>query len=250
MSNPVGVVSERFYRGLWGVLTRWFHVPRQPPALPPTSGEIVDAFKPSRGFLKYLKFQFWIKALVLAAMILTGSIGTTVAAPMWGAALGSLLILLDVAGTMVAYLAIHLRYDTTWYVMSGRSIRIRRGIWVIHETTITYENIQNVTVRQGPLQRWFGIANVLIETAGGGAAQAQGHQGGAGQAAHRGLIEGVAEAHTIRDRLVARLRHSRSAGLGDEQEEHQRRPGWTAEQLDLLREIRDAAVQLREVQTI
>jgi uncharacterized membrane protein YdbT with pleckstrin-like domain len=43
-----------------------------------------------------------------------------------------------------AYIAIHLRYDTTWYVHGDRSLRIRRGIWVIHETTLTFENIQNV----------------------------------------------------------------------------------------------------------
>ena len=56
--------------------------------------------------------------------------------------------------------------------------RIRRGIWIIHETTITFENVQNVVVQQGPLQRWYGIANVLIETAGGGGSQQQAGQGG------------------------------------------------------------------------
>ena len=64
--------------------------------------------------------------------------------------------------------AMHLRYDTTWYVLTNRSLRIRRGIWMIHETTITYENVQNVSVNQGPLQRIFGIADVLVQTAGGG----------------------------------------------------------------------------------
>lgn len=62
---------------------------------------------------------------------------------------------------VVAYVAIHLRFDTTWYVMTERSLRIRRGIWVLHETTITFENVQNVVVNQGPVQRFFGIANVV-----------------------------------------------------------------------------------------
>ena len=59
-----------------------------------------------------------------------------------------------------AYVGIHLRYDTTWYVLTDRSLRIRRGILTIHETTISFENVQNVEVRQGPLQRYFGIADV------------------------------------------------------------------------------------------
>jgi membrane protein YdbS with pleckstrin-like domain len=69
---------------------------------------------------------------------------------------------------IIAYVAIHLRYDTTWYVLSSRSLRIRRGVWVIHETTLTFENIQNVSVDSGPLEQWFGIANVMVDTAGGG----------------------------------------------------------------------------------
>ena len=82
--------------------------------------------------------------------------------------------------------------------MSDRSLRIRRGIWVIHETTLTFENVQNVSVRQGPLQRYFGIANLLLETAGGGQSQA-GPQGMQTTAAHHGLIEGVADAQPIGD---------------------------------------------------
>ena len=67
-----------------------------------------------------------------------------------------------------ADIAIHLRYDTTWYVLSDRSMRIRCGILNIYETTITYENIQNVSIHQGPLQRYDGFSDVHVETAGGG----------------------------------------------------------------------------------
>ena len=62
---------------------------------------------------------------------------------------------------IVAYVAIHLRYDTTWYVIGRRSLRIRRGIWIINETTITFENVQNIHITQGPLQRYFGIADLV-----------------------------------------------------------------------------------------
>ena len=44
----------------------------------------------------------------------------------------------------------------------------------MHETTISFENVQNVEVRQGPLQRYFGIADVVVQTAGGGARHSKG----------------------------------------------------------------------------
>jgi hypothetical protein len=126
--------------------------------------------------------------------------------------------------------------------MSERSLRIRRGIWVIHETTITFENVQNVAVRQGPIQRLFGIANVLVDTAGGGGSEAQhGTRGARHAVAHRGLIEGISDAQRIRDLILRRLRRTRAAGLGDEgSTETPAHRGWTREHVAVLTEIRDA----------
>jgi membrane protein YdbS with pleckstrin-like domain len=126
--------------------------------------------------------------------------------------------------------------------VSDRTLRIRRGIWLLHETTITYENIQNIRVSQGPLQRWYGIGDVLVETAGGGGG---GAEGGAG-IMHRGLIEGVDNANEIRDLILGHLRKTRTAGLGDElavdglDREHSG-GSWSPEQMTILREIREAA---------
>lgn len=233
--------SRWIYRGLWGVLVRWFRVPDRPPTLPTPSGEAATSFQPSDGFLRYLKFQFWVVLVVIDGALLIGWAALTAALPVAGLATAPLWLAAIVLPDIVAYLAIHLRYDSTWYVMTNRSLRLRRGIWIIHETTITFENVQNVVVNQGPLQRIFGIADVLVETAGGGAAKAE--QGGGGLV-HRGLIEGVAEAPRIRDQILARLRHSRSAGLGDEGHADDAHPHLAPEHVRLLREIRDAAKSL------
>jgi hypothetical protein len=161
--------------------------------------------------------------------------------PVVGVILAPLALALAVLPDVVAYIAIHLRYDTTWYVMTERSLRIRRGIWVIHETTITFENVQNVLVRQGPIQRLFGIANLLVETAGGGGHSSPEAHGGQSLAAHRGLIEGIADPQRIRDLVLARLRRSRSAGLGDEPfAAVTAAPAWSPDHLAVIREIRDA----------
>ena len=137
---------------------------------------------------------------------------------------------------ILAYVALHLRYDTTWYVMSGRSLRIRRGIWIIRETTVTFENVQNVELKQGPLQRHFGISNLIVQTAGGGGSP---NSGGA----HRAIIEGISDPARYREAIMARLRRSGTAGLGDEAEDEEGAVGWTREHLDVLREIRDEVVR-------
>jgi membrane protein YdbS with pleckstrin-like domain len=168
------------------------------------------------------------------------------ASPFAGALTAGPVLALVVLPEIVAYIAIHLRYDTTWYVLSERSLRIRRGIWIINETTITYENVQNLKIDQGPLQRFFGISNVVVETAGGGGG-AHGQHGESLSAGHHGLIEGVAEAREIRDLILSQLRRSTTGGLGDEQhQEPAESPGVgiSAEQLAVLREIRELTRRL------
>jgi membrane protein YdbS with pleckstrin-like domain len=236
--------SRWIYDGVWGVLVRWFRVPKEPPALPCLPGDELESFRPAAGFLRYLKLQYWLTLAVIAGPLAIGLIVAVVAAPRVMIVLTPLILALAAVPAVAAYLAIHLRYDTTWYVMTGRSLRIRRGIWILHETTITFENVQNVEIDQGPLQRWFGIADVKIDTAGGSGPQPGGHGAAAG-AGHRGLIEGVQNAPQIRDLILARLRRSQSAGLGDEPHSAPAASsGWSPAQLALLREIRDAAQSL------
>ena len=239
MSQRVEQVSQWIYQGLWGVLTHWFRVPDRPPTLPAVAGEAIQSFRPAQGFLRYLKFQFWVALIVVDALLVIGWRAVGVAAPLAGVLVTPLALFLIVAPDVVAYLAIHLRFDTTWYVVSDRSLRIRRGIWIIHETTITFENVQNVTISQGPLQRWFGIADVVVETAGGSGGRGQQHAAFA--AGHQGLIEGLANAPQIRDLILSRLRRSRSAGLGDEHAPGGCSAGlaWSPAHLACLREIRD-----------
>jgi membrane protein YdbS with pleckstrin-like domain len=240
MKQHVDRASRWIYSGIWLVLVRWFRVPDEPPTIPGGADDTARSFRPAEGFLRYLKFYFWFALVLIDGAIFIGWIVITVAWPVAGALLALPALVLAVVPDVVAYVAINLRYDTTWYVVSNRSLRIRRGIWLLHETTITYENIQNIRVMQGPIQRAFGIGNVLVETAGGGSAG----QEGAATLMHRGLIEGVDNASEIRDLILSHLRKTRTAGLGDELPPGERERGgssWSAEQLAILREIRKVA---------
>lgn len=254
MSRIVHQSTEWIYRGIWKVLVDLFRVPREPPELPAREGETVLRFGPGEGWLRYLKAVFWIVLLITDIAFTAIYIGiciACIAGGIWWLAvlLFPVAAFIIVAPDIVAYVAIHLKYDTTWYVMSERSMRIRRGIWAIHETTITYENVQNVKVQQGPLQRYFGIANLIVETAGGGGGAPGGGKHGGGGGMHVGIIEGIGNAAELRDRILAKLRASKTAGLGDDDghHAHDERPGqaFSQQHVDALRAIRDEIRGLR-----
>lgn len=243
MSRRVETAAETIYSQLWDILEKWFKVPAEPPTLPSESPDDVKSFRPAPGYLRYLKFLFWVFLVLIDATILFLWIVILVAVPWLGALLALPAAAVAILPDIAAYVAIHLRYDTTWYVIGRRSLRIRRGIWVINETTITFENVQNIHITQGPLQRFFGIADLIVETAGGGANK--GSHGETLSNAHVGMIEGIDNAEELRTLILGRLRQSKSAGLGDDDHiDHHPATGFSAEQLAVLREIRDTARKL------
>ena len=116
---------------------------------------------------------------------------------------------------LVTYAIVRLEFEQHWYIVTDRSLRIRTGILRLQESTMSFANLQQVEIRQGPLQRFLGLADVCVRSAGGGdpAAGAQGH--GQEASLHLGVFEGVANAVEIRDLILERLRIFREAGLGD-----------------------------------
>lgn len=110
-----------------------------------------------------------------------------------------------------------LDYELRWYIVTDRSLRIRHGLWTVEELTMTFANIQQIRVKQGPLQRYLGIANVEVKSAGGGTVSADGKTQ---VDKHLGVFAGVDNAEAIRDLMIERLREYRDAGLGDPDEQH------------------------------
>lgn len=86
---------------------------------------------------------------------------------------------------------------------------------------MTFANVQEVSIQQGPLQRLLGISDLKVRTAGGGAASgppAKQRQQEA-QSLHIGYFHGVDNAGAIRDLILERLKQLRDAGLGDPDQE-------------------------------
>lgn len=123
---------------------------------------------------------------------------------------------------IISYAILRLDYEQRWYILTDRSLRIREGVLRLHEKTMTFANIQHLTVKQGPLQRFLGISDLEVRTAGGGGSGAVGAQGGqtaATASTHIAYFRGVDNAEEIRIAIRDRIRLYRDAGLGDPDDE-------------------------------
>ena len=245
------------YPAIKRTLLRLLRAPAEPPEPPAGSPDSVQVFRATHGFLT-LRL---IEGLALNALLLLGAVVGLFFVALSDAdpilvvgVVGVILVLFATLG--LAYFLVRLDYDMRYYIVTDRSLRIRQGALVIQEVTLTYANIQNLTIRQGPIERLFGYANLVVHTAGGSApAQQQSGQQFGGMN-HRGVLRGIANAKEVRDTIAELLRAYRDAGLGDPEERrahassapvtHLPSGPSSGAYLDGLCAIRDEAVALRD----
>ncbi|MBI5543893.1 MAG: PH domain-containing protein [Deltaproteobacteria bacterium] len=215
-----------------------------PPHVPLGRDPVV--FRASERYLAYRYLSlvwmlfptFLVPVVMPIGILILAARGKPAPSFVWG--IWIVLSLAALVGAALALVSVRLDYEFHCYVMTDRSLRIRRGIWEQVEATLTFANVQNVRVVQGPLQRLFGIASVVVDTAGSAGKVSEGQD--PFLLHHRGVIRGIADAQTLRDRIMDRMRQSKSAGLGDLDDHSDRAPevgGGT--QLELLHTIRDEA---------
>jgi len=139
---------------------------------------------------------------------------------------GALAVVRSIEGLAVAlwlvqlpltFAIIRLDYQLRWYVVTDRAARLREGVLSLTEMTFTLVNVQDIRIRQGPLQRLLGLADVELRTAGGSdVSAAQGSHGSApSRNLHLARFRGVDNAEVIRDLVLERMKRARDAGLGD-----------------------------------
>jgi uncharacterized membrane protein YdbT with pleckstrin-like domain len=127
---------------------------------------------------------------------------------------GSLAFLIE---AVIGWTIVRLDFELRWYMLSDRAIRIREGIVTVREKTIALANVQNIAIRQGPLQRALGIADVEVKTAGGGSSEGERKKPGS-EPMHVAYFRGVDNAEEIRDLVREGVRLQKNAGLGDPEE--------------------------------
>jgi uncharacterized membrane protein YdbT with pleckstrin-like domain len=125
------------------------------------------------------------------------------------------LLLIMIIVSVFHLAVIRLKYEKRWYIITDRSLRVREGVIGVQEMTITFANIQNISISQGPVQRLLAIADLRVETAGGGGSSQQQH--GAPNL-HTAWFRGIDNATEVRELMQQRLRQFKDAGLGDHED--------------------------------
>jgi len=139
-----------------------------------------------------------------------------------------------------------LDYSCRWYMVTDRSLRIRTGLLTVQESTMSFANLQQVEVKQGPLQRWLGLADLRVQSAGGGGGQ---HEAQQGDSLHTGVFHSVENAAEIRDLILDRLRQFRQASLGDPDDPALVSPGTSGPEAGALAAARELLAEARALRT-
>jgi len=212
---------------LSGLISRFLRVPPEPEP-PLGSPGSVRVFNAAPGYLNYRRAT-WLLGQVGAGIGLLFGLGfMAVGFDFGGLRFGEeLWFVIEVFAVVaflvqlpVTYLMIRLDYRYRWYMTTDTSLRIREGITTVRERTMTYANIQNLSLKQGPVQRLFGIADLQVRTAGGGGESSEESKKGQSEAdnMHLGYFRGVDNAEEIRDLILHRMRSLKDSGLGDPDE--------------------------------
>jgi membrane protein YdbS with pleckstrin-like domain len=186
------------------------------PQVPEGAEESVRVFNAGRNYFAW-RLILWGMANVATALVLLVAFGFSfiltlppLARTIWFAVEASAVVVFA-ASIPITYFLQRLNYEMRWYIVTDRSLRIRSGTVWLREMTMTFANIQGIRVNANPIEGLLGLANVEVQSAGGGGSHA--HR--TPSSGHVAKFEGVDNAALIRDLIVERLRVYRDSGLGE-----------------------------------
>jgi len=125
---------------------------------------------------------------------------------------------------------LYFRYQTMRYKFTDEGISMRWGILFRREIIINYARIQDIHIRSNFVERWLGLAKVLVQTASGSSGAEM-------------TIEGLREFEAVRDFLYSKMR-------GVKDHVHAASPAATGgnagHDAELAAALREVARELRE----
>lgn len=236
------------FEAIKGWVLRFLRVPAEPQA--PEGGRVVRVFRAGPRYFQYRLGLWALKQLATAAGLVGGLFFVAMMRREIPYPAVDLVLAVVEGFAWAAFLAqlpfsfavLRLDYEMRWYILSDRSLRIREGILSVREKTLTFANIQQISIHQNPLQRLLGLADVRVTTAGGGSGGKHGE--GVGESMHEAFFRGVDNADEIRGVIAERVRLHRDSGLGDPDEPEPLAPAAAEPQVlaaahELHREIRE-----------
>lgn len=202
----------------------------------PEGTSLVRSLKPSEQWLAYRYLQTLFGFLNQFIGVGIGVIALVAKFRGWG-----LLIALGVfavEGFLIGLALVTTRVDfeLRHYLVGDRSLRVAQGAWKREEVTLSYANVQNIEVNQGPLERLFGFKSLTISTAGADTTPGA-------ENSHLVTMVGLQDADELRSLILGMLKQQRDTGLGETGAAH---PNATGLSLARLNEVKAAALALRD----
>lgn len=207
-----------------------------PPHLPEGSS-LVRALKPSEKWLayRYLQTLFgFLNQFVgtgIATIALVAKLGK------WGLIVAFVIFAIQCFIIGLALVTTRVDFELRHYLVGDRSLRVAQGAWKREEVTLSYANVQNLEVTQGPLERVFGFKSLTISTAGADTTPGA-------ENSHLVTLVGLEQADDLRALILGMLKQQRDSGLGDAT--HPLPALSTGLTVERLREIKAAALSLRD----
>ncbi|MBL8859795.1 MAG: PH domain-containing protein [Planctomycetes bacterium] len=235
------------YSALKSLVLSFLRLPQKPPDPPKDGYGTVQVFRASRRWLTYRMVLFWIGAGMLELFALIAGIASLFSGKPVATVFIVLLAITVSVLLAVSWFCVHIEWDLRTYVVTDRSLRVRQGAWMFKEMTLTYANVQNVQVTQGPLQRVFGIEDLRVDTAGGGGGggKAEAH----GATGHNVTLAGLENAREVRDLILSYVKVAgQGSGLGDPDDPEHTRAGTSLASpavVDALRSLATTTAALR-----
>lgn len=205
-----------------------------PPHLPEGSA-LVRTLKPSDKWLAYRSlttlFGFFNQFIGLGI----GLVAFVAKVGKWGLVLAAVALAIEFFVIGLALVTTRVDFELRHYLVGDRSLRVVQGAWRREEVTLSYANVQNLEVSQGPIERLFGFKSLTLSTAG-----AEQHQPGT-ENSHVVTLVGLEDAEAVRSLILGMLKQHRDTGLGDPE-----KPVAPGLSLARLEEVKQAAFALRE----
>jgi membrane protein YdbS with pleckstrin-like domain len=199
----------------------------------PEGSSLVRSLKPTERWLAYKYLQTLLR--FLQPFIFTGLAVFPLFSRLkgWGLALAIFAFVVELASVAFALVTARVDFELRHYLVGDRSLRVAQGAWTREEVTLSYANVQNIEVTQGPLERVFGFKSLTISTAGADTTPGA-------ENSHLVTLVGLEQADEVRALILGMLRQQKDAGLGDSHAP----PPLAALPVERLREIRDVARRL------
>ncbi len=178
-----------------------------------------ETIVPEAGFLRYryLSLAAWTTGGVLSmAWILPLARGEYFT-PVWISFLAWTLSVLLCADVAVAWIPLHAR--SLRYMFEADRLVAHAGVWFRSKAFVPYFRITDVTVRQGPLERRFGLHRLFVQTAGSSLPEA--------------ILLGIGDPDRVRESLFRRKSAADTSSVAA--------PSPTS----LLRDVRDELAEIK-----